>query len=88
MADKTYKVGSNVYDIPEAEAQTFLSDFPDAVEVESYIVDKDTFDIPINERDLFLKDFPTKAKKKKRGFRVGGVSANVSSQVSSTEQPN
>ncbi|MFA5714823.1 MAG: hypothetical protein WC998_03725, partial [Candidatus Paceibacterota bacterium] len=88
MADKTYKVGSNVYDIPEAEAQTFLSDFPDAVEVESYIVDKDTFDIPINERDLFLKDFPTaKPIKKKEVSEVGGVSANAFAQVSSAEQP-
>jgi hypothetical protein len=84
MADKTYKVGSNTYDIPEAEVQTFLSDFPDAVEIESFTVDKDTFDIPITERDSFLKDFPTAqpVKKKEDSETIG-----TPSQVSSEEQP-
>ena len=69
MADKKYRVGSDVYDIPDAEAQNFLKDFPNAIELETFIVDKDTFDIPINERDLFLKDFPTAQPIKKKTFQ-------------------
>ncbi len=58
MADKTYKVGESIYDIPEQESRAFLKDFPDAVEIETFTVGKDTFDIPTKERELFLKDYP------------------------------
>jgi hypothetical protein len=54
----TYKVGSEVYDIPISEKAGFLNEFKNAVEVKSFIVGKDTFDIPIKEVDSFLKDVP------------------------------
>jgi hypothetical protein len=55
---KTFKVGSEVYDIEETQVSEFLKDVPDAVEVKSFVVDKDTFDIPINDVGDFLKDVP------------------------------
>lgn len=65
---RTYKTSSGVYDIPDAEAQAFLKDNPDAVEVASYIMGKDTFDIPLGEEKDFLKDNPgAKPVKKKEG---------------------
>lgn len=54
----TYKVGTEIYDIPISEKDGFLSEFKDAVEVKSFTVDKDTFDIPVNEVNQFLKDVP------------------------------
>jgi len=84
MGEKKYRVGSDVYDIPDAEAQNFLKDFPDAVELESFVVDKDTFDIPINERDAFLADFPTAKPVKKK---VSSEPPTTPSEVSSPEQP-
>jgi len=80
MSDKKYKVGSDVYDIPEAEASNFLKDFPNAIELETFIVDKDTFDIPVNEIDGFLTDFPkAKSLKKKDVSEVSGAPSGISS---------
>jgi hypothetical protein len=88
---KTYKVGNEVYDIPENEANEFLSNFSDAIEVESFIVDKDTFDIPLAETQEFKTQFPTaQPLKKKVGTeptqtdgKIGGTSG--ASAVQSTE---
>jgi hypothetical protein len=63
---KTYKVGNEVYDIPENETQEFLSSFKDAVEVESYIVGEDTFDIPLAEIKDFKVEFPNAEPLKKK----------------------
>jgi hypothetical protein len=88
---KTYKVGNEVYDIPENEANEFLSNFSDAIEVESFIVDKDTFDIPLAETQEFKTQFPT-AQPLKKNFgteptqtdgKIGGTSG--ASDVQSTE---
>jgi len=77
---KTYKVGSDVYDIPESDVKEFLSNFSDAIEVESFVVENDTFDIPLNEVNDFLKEYPNatslkkklSTKKSKNGGTVGG----------------
>lgn len=55
---KSYKVGKDVYDIPENEVSGFLSKFPNAVEVQSFVAGKDTFDIPIAEVQGFLQSKP------------------------------
>ena len=84
MPEKKYKVGSDIYDIPEAKSGDFLKDFPDAVELETFTVGKDTFDIPIKEREAFLADFPdAKSVKKKFSSQVSGESAETSSQEQS-----
>ncbi len=89
MADRTYKVGENIFDISDKDVELFLKDYPSAVEIESYTVGQDTFDIPVNERELFLKDFPTAQPVKKK---VETISEDLSTgaenaPVSSTEQP-
>ena len=70
MEDRLYKVGETTYNIPEKEKQSFLQDFPDAVEVESFVIDKDTFDIPLDERDMFLTDNPTAQPLKKKDISL------------------
>ena len=91
MPNKKYKVGSDVYDIPEADASNFLNDFPNAIELETFIVDKDTFDIPVNEIDGFLTDFPkAKSLKKKDVSEVSGTPSEISGVEPSpltTEKP-
>jgi hypothetical protein len=88
---KTYKVGNEVYDIPENETQEFLSSFKDAVEVESYIVGKDTFDIPLAEIKDFKVEFPNaEPLKKKVGTEpiqpdLGSGGTASASAVQSTE---
>jgi hypothetical protein len=64
--EKTYKVGSEVFDIPETEVSAFLKDNPDATEVQSFVVGKDTLDIPNPEVDSFLKDMPDARPLKKK----------------------
>lgn len=64
--NKTYKVGSDVYDIPVKDVTSFLKDNPKAIETQGYTVGKDTFDIPINEIDSFLKDKPEAQPVKKK----------------------
>ena len=84
MSDKKYKVGSDVYDIPEMEVPNFLKEFPKAIELETFVVGKNTFDIPVNEIDGFLTDFPkAKSQKKKDVSEVTGMP----SEISLPEQP-
>ena len=64
--NKTYKVGSDVYDIPQKDITAFLKDNPSAIETEGYSVGKYTFDIPVTERDAFLKDNPAAQLLKKK----------------------
>lgn len=67
MADiKTFKVGNEVFEIPDSEVNSFLKDNPEAVGVSSYIVGSDTLDIPDNEVDLFLQDNPDAKPLKKK----------------------
>ncbi|MFT4154718.1 hypothetical protein [Parafilimonas sp.] len=56
---KSYKVGNDIYDIPEEKADSFLKKYPNAVQVQSYTVDKDTFDIPVQKVESFLKAYPS-----------------------------
>jgi len=56
--EKTYKIGNDIYDIPDSESGSFLKDNPDAVEVNSFMVGNDTLDIPVNEVDAFVKEMP------------------------------
>ena len=88
---KTYQLGKDKFDIPVAEAQAFLADNPDAIELSSFVVDKDTFDIPLPEVDAFLVDFPNakptfeEPKKKESAasipFVTGGPSPIASTQT-------
>jgi len=55
---KTYRIGADVYDIPDDEVSSFLQDNPQAQETKSFVVDNDTFDIPISEAGQFVKDMP------------------------------
>ena len=75
MPDKTFKVGNEIYDIPEKDVSAFMKDFSDAIEVQSFIVDKDTFDIPINDVQEFMKDYPNAKPLKKKRFsdRIRGI---------------
>jgi hypothetical protein len=66
MPDKTYKIGQDIFDIPETEVDAFVKDNPNAIEIESFKVDKDTFDIPVNEIEGFLKEFPQAQSLKKK----------------------
>ena len=54
----SFSVNGESYDIPKSEVDGFLSEFPDAVEVQTFISDKDTFDIPLDEVDGFKSEFP------------------------------
>ena len=49
-------------DVEEGDVKGLLQDFPNAVEVKSFIVDnngkKDTANVKLDEVDMFLKDFP------------------------------
>ena len=55
--DKIFKVGKDVYNIPEPEVSNFLNDFPGAAEVQRFVIGKDTFNIPIAEVPNFKKDY-------------------------------
>jgi len=55
---RTFKIGEEVYDVPEDKAEGFLSRKPDAIEVSSFIVDKDTFDVPLDKVEGFLSRKP------------------------------
>lgn len=55
---RTFKVGEEVYDVPEDKAEGFLSRKKDAIEVSSFIVDKDTFDVPLDKVEGFLSRKP------------------------------
>lgn len=67
---KTYKVGNDIFDIPENEEAQFLKDVQGAVEVQSFVVGKDTFDIPLNEVSQFQIDVPNAKPLKKKDESV------------------
>jgi hypothetical protein len=73
----TYKVGEDIYDIPQNEVETFLKDNPKAQKTQSYTIGSDTFDIPENEVPQFLKDVPSAKPLKKKD----------DSQISSKDSP-
>lgn len=58
MSTKTFKTSRGVADIPSSEVDGFLQEFPDAIEVNSFIVGKDTADVPLDDIDGFLKAYP------------------------------
>jgi hypothetical protein len=53
----TFKIGSNIYDIPSDKKDAFLSKYKNAQEVKSFTVGKDTFDIPINKVESFQSKY-------------------------------
>jgi hypothetical protein len=74
---KSYKTKQGVFEIPQKEYQSFLKDFPDAVEIQSFKLDNDTFDIPVHEVEGFLKENPqAQSLKKKVGGQGSGISAS------------
>jgi hypothetical protein len=70
----SFSVNGELYDIPKSEVDGFMSEFPNAVEVQTFISDKDTFDIPLDEVDGFKSEFPNAKEmvsvKKKRTDRT------------------
>lgn len=82
-----YKVGSSVYDIPEDKREKFLSKYPDAQQVESFIVDKDTFDIPVDKVDSFLEKYPNAENIKKKSQQMQEVSSTPSRESMIQSQP-
>lgn len=83
---KSFKVGNENYDnIPEAEVKDFLQQFPDAVEVNTFLVGgKDTFDIPVQEVEAFKADNP-EAKPLEVKKKVGGESQPSTSESGSSD---
>lgn len=77
---KSYKIGKDVFDIPDSESEAFLKDNPEATEINTFTMGKDTFDIPINEVADFLKENPgaTALKKKDSGSNGGSPAPNTS----------
>ena len=63
---KTYRMGEDVVEIPVSNADAFLSDYPDAVEVSKYSVGEDQYYIPVSNEQAFVQDYPDAEK-------VGGV---------------
>ncbi len=55
---KSYKIGEDVYDVPDTDTKAFLKENPKATEVKSFIQDKDTFDVPLQDVDAFLREVP------------------------------
>jgi hypothetical protein len=88
----SFSVNGESYDIPKSEVDGFLSEFPDAVEVQTFISDKDTFDIPLDEVDGFKSEFPDakemlSVKKKGQTEPTQGTSTPVVSDVSEEPTP-
>lgn len=79
---KTYKVGEQVFDIPESETSSFLKDNPNAIQLQSFVNGKDTFDIPLPEVDLFLKDNPKATPLYKEDTQKKKEEAESSSELS------
>jgi len=94
MLDRRYKVGEDFYTIPEGEIQGFLTEFPDAVEVESYTVGEDSYSIPVNETEGFLAEFPDAQptfengvkKKEKAGVTTSPESETYGGETPSTDK--
>lgn len=63
---KSYKIGEDIYDIPEKEIPDFLKENPKATEVVSYKIGNDTYDIPTAEEIDFLKENPKAISLKKK----------------------
>ena len=55
---KKYKVGEDTYNIDDNDSKLFLKDFPNAIEVFSYVADGDTYNLDASDIKPFLKDFP------------------------------
>ncbi len=55
---KLFKVESKYFGIPQEEVAAFLNDFPNAIEIRSFLVGKDTIVIPIKEVAQYLKKMP------------------------------
>ena len=68
---KKYKVGEDTYNIDDNDSKLFLKDFPNAIEVFSYVADGDTYNLDASDIKPFLKDFPDAKPtlKKKKKFR-------------------
>ena len=86
MPDKTFKVGNEIYDIPEKDVSAFMKDFSDAIEVQSFIVDKDTFDIPINDVQEFMKDYSNAKPLKKKDFPTASEESLAQESTSTSQQ--
>ena len=62
---KRYRTSDGgVYEISDAEVNDFMTDFPDAIEVETYDADGEEYDISADEVSAFMTDFPGAVKKK------------------------
>lgn len=62
---KRYRTSDGgVYEISDAEVNDFMTDFPDAIEVETYEADGEEYDISADEVSAFMTDFPSAVKKK------------------------
>jgi hypothetical protein len=55
---KTYRVGSDVIDIPVDKVDVFLDKYPDAEEMASYVIEGDTIDVPVNNEAKLLEKYP------------------------------
>lgn len=74
---KTYKVGNDVFDIPDNDVKDFLRDNPKAVEVNSFLIGKDTFDIPLPDVQDFLKENPQAKSLKKKDISASPPAATT-----------
>ena len=54
---KRYSVDGKIYEIPDNESDSFLADFPHAVEVKHYDVEGKAYEIPLDKAPTFEKDF-------------------------------
>jgi hypothetical protein len=82
MPDKTFKVGNDIFEIPDSEVSSFLSDTPDAIEIQSFVLGKDTFDIPIGEVEGFLLEMPDAQPLKKKEESVSEDLSSLSQRLS------
>ena len=63
--DKRYRTSDGgVYEISDSQVNDFMTDFPDAIEVETYEADGEEYDISADEVSAFMTDFPSAIKKK------------------------
>jgi uncharacterized protein YdcH (DUF465 family) len=73
---KRYRTSNGeVYEISDAEVNNFMTDFPDAIEVQTYTVNGEEYDISPNEVSAFMTDFPSALKKKGGGQPASGTPA-------------
>ncbi len=55
---KSFKLNNDIYDIPDDKVSLFMSQFPDATEVQSFVSGQDTFDVPIQDVQRFVETVP------------------------------